>query len=377
MNIENFSLTPDCLRLTWNDGHVNEFHYIWLRDNCNCPSCRHPQVGERTLDSATIPLDIRPAEVQMNGGEALTIIWSGDHHQTSYSPAWLRQHSYEPEERAARRFQPTLWDSSLLANMPEVTYESVMADDEGLLTWLRLIRRYGTALVRGVPTERGQVAKVAERIAFLRPSNFGLIFDVESKPDPNSIAYTSVELKAHIDLVSREMMPGLQFLHCLVFEATGGESLLVDGFQAAKVLQQRHPDDYAVLTSTPVRFRYQDRETDITFKSPMIRLDADGELFEIRYSIALLAPLDINPELVKPFYKAYLNFTKILRDPALEIRFQLRPGDLMAFDNRRVLHGRAAFDPQSGPRQLQGCYVDTDDFLSRLRVLEQRYSEEE
>jgi gamma-butyrobetaine dioxygenase len=41
-----------------------------------------------------------------------------------------------------------------------------------------------------------------------------------------------------------------------------------------------------------------------------------------------------------------------------------------SFNNRRVLHGRDEVNPQSGPRHLQGCYVDPDDFLSRLRVLE-------
>jgi hypothetical protein len=41
--------------------------------------------------------------------------------------------------------------------------------------------------------------------------------------------------------------------------------------------------------------------------------------------------------------------------------------------DRRVLHAaREEFDPNSGPRHLEGCYVDRDNFLSRLRVLERR-----
>ena len=39
-------------------------------------------------------------------------------------------------------------------------------------------------------------------------------------------------------------------------------------------------------------------------------------------------------------------------------------------DNHRVLHGRTAFDADSGRRHLQGCYVDRDELRSRLRVLE-------
>jgi len=41
-------------------------------------------------------------------------------------------------------------------------------------------------------------------------------------------------------------------------------------------------------------------------------------------------------------------------------------------DTRRVLHGRAAFDPSTGRRHLQGCYVDRDQLLSRIRVLERQ-----
>ena len=39
-----------------------------------------------------------------------------------------------------------------------------------------------------------------------------------------------------------------------------------------------------------------------------------------------------------------------------------------AFDNRRVMHGRKSFDPTTGRRHLQGCYVDYDMVESALRV---------
>lgn len=369
MRIHSYSLGSDALAIEWENGRSSHYHYVWLRDNC--PTARHPVVGERVLDPVVIPLDIAPGEVRLNEDGALEVSWGNDGHQSRYDPDWLYQNAYEPEARAARRFKPTLWTTQMLSDyLPEVTYESIMADDEGLLTWLRLLRQYGFTIVRGVPTESGMVLKVAERISYLRKTNFGVLFNVESMPDPNSLAYTAVKLNAHTDLVSREAQPGLQFLHCLVFDAEGGESILVDGFAAAEELRQRYPDDYEVLTTVPVRFRYQDKETDVTFKAPVVRLDADGDYFEIRYSTALLAPLDIDPPLVKPFYRAFQNFSRILRDPRYEFKFKLRPGDCEVFDNRRVLHGRDEFNPQSGPRHLQGCYIDTDDFLSRLHVLE-------
>ena len=53
---------------------------------------------------------------------------------------------------------------------------------------------------------------------------------------------------------------------------------------------------------------------------------------------------------------------------AIKIRFKLEPGDLLTFDNWRVLHGRQAYQPSTGMRHLQGCYVDRDEVLSRLRM---------
>lgn len=41
-----------------------------------------------------------------------------------------------------------------------------------------------------------------------------------------------------------------------------------------------------------------------------------------------------------------------------------------AFDNQRVLHGRAAF---TGRRQMCGAYMGKDDFRSRLATLTERF----
>lgn len=45
-----------------------------------------------------------------------------------------------------------------------------------------------------------------------------------------------------------------------------------------------------------------------------------------------------------------------------------RLGELMMFDNSRVLHGRTAYDPAEGMRHLQGCYIDFDGPRSLYRT---------
>jgi gamma-butyrobetaine dioxygenase len=42
----------------------------------------------------------------------------------------------------------------------------------------------------------------------------------------------------------------------------------------------------------------------------------------------------------------------------------------MAFDNRRILHGRDAYAVGDGSRWLRGCYSERDELDSRIRILE-------
>ena len=59
----------------------------------------------------------------------------------------------------------------------------------------------------------------------------------------------------------------------------------------------------------------------------------------------------------------------------MRIRCRLCPGETVVFHNRRVLHGRCAFDPASGYRRLDGCYVDWEETQSRIRVLRRELGE--
>ncbi len=46
-------------------------------------------------------------------------------------------------------------------------------------------------------------------------------------------------------------------------------------------------------------------------------------------------------------------------------------GDIVIFDDERILHGRAAFSGTSD-RLLKGCYADRDDLLAALKRLRHR-----
>jgi gamma-butyrobetaine dioxygenase len=358
------------IRLSWNDADHAEFPFIWLRDNCLCSECRHPEALERTVDTVELDVEIRPATVNVNG--ELMVVWK-DGHRSVFSADWLLAHA--PGRRPSVAAPgPILWTGrSIRDALPEIDLAEIEGGDAGLLRWLSLVRDYGFALVRGVPSHAGAVAELAERIAFVQETNFGRTFQVQSKPDAENLAFTPVKLNAHTDLPNRRGVPGLQFLHCIDFEAEGGESILVDGYMAATRLKEQDPDSHALLSSVAVPYRFQDDHHDIANRFPIIGIDVEGSYTELRFNWALAAPLDLDPQQIRPFYRALKVFGTILRDPELELMIRMRRGDCQVFNNRRVLHGRAAFDPNSGSRHLEGCYIDGDDFMSRLRILEREH----
>jgi len=360
------------LTLKWADGTSSDFHYIWLRDNCACAECKHPDAWERLLDNVELDLDVRPKVVSFD--DFLKITWE-DGHETSMSADWLRNHRYGKQFREARHNNPQLWTADIANDPPSISLSEIDADDTGLRRWLTMVRDFGFTIVTDVPTRVGAVVELAERIAHIQETHFGREFQVISKPDPENLAYTAVKLTAHTDVVNRRNLPGLQFLHCIEFEAQGGESILIDGFEAARRLREQHPKMHDLLATVEIPYIFVDEGHDVRNHQCIISLDSDGNHTEVRFHSALLGAIDLDSELIQPFYAAWQTFGRILRDPELEYVFKMEPGDCQVFDNRRVLHARAPFDPNSGPRHLQGTYVERDDFMSRLRVLERNGEE--
>jgi len=213
------------------------------------------------------------------------------------------------------------------------------------------------------------VLEVARRFGIPRETNFGVLFDVCSVPDANDLAYTSLPLDPHTDNPYRTPVPGIQLLHCISNPCAGGLSTLVDGMEAARRLRETAPEDFDMLCQTKVKFRYTDCDCELVAHAPLIELDRDGEFAGIHYSPRLdFVPLLPYEELER-FYAARRWLNTLLTSPELERRFRLADGDLIMFDNRRLLHGRTGFEGSTGRRHLQGCYIDADGPRSRYRVL--------
>jgi hypothetical protein len=77
-------------------------------------------------------------------------------------------------------------------------------------------------------------------------------------------------------------------------------------------------------------------------------------------------PCYIPVEQERQHYDAITVLMKMIADPANQLRFRLRPDQLLVTNNWRVMHGRTQF---TGSRRLVGAYVSMEDFLSATRLL--------
>lgn len=245
-------------------------------------------------------------------------------------------------------------------------------------------------------------------------SLYGDTFHVKSTSDAVNVAYTSLELCPHQDLAYYESKPGFQMLHCASMPENiiGGESILIDCMAAAHKFRDVTPDLFEVLVKCPATFVKQRKGAIMTYSRPHIVLanhdnddlnDMNREIVSVHWAPPFEGPLHIHPDRVEDYFKAYaafelmldnakcpmacseqsgidLDLANSLADYARENTWQyrLKPGEVVVFNNTRMLHGRRAFEipptaqNKSGEdeeRHLIGAYTNIDDSLNRYRVL--------
>jgi len=337
---------------------------LWLRARSNDPTQRDAITGQRLMNPHLLPDDLTLLGARLEGN-GLFLTFS-DGFSGNFDPQELLDGAVLDEACPA----PQSWRCDL---SPQPVYQWDALQDDAVL--YRAVKDYverGFLLIHGTPTKPDSILSIARRFGYVRETNFGAYFEVYSRPDSTDLAYRPVALGPHTDNPYRNPVPGIQLLHCLQNETSGGLSTLVDSLAVAQQLQQEDPQGFRLLATVPVRFEYRDADTCLVSVQPMIEVDGMGVMVGVFYSprlddIPLMSEHD-----TRAYHRARKRFGSLLSDAQFELRFRLEPGQLMMFDNNRVLHGRTSFDPTQGHRQLQGCYIDRDSPRSLYRVLSRR-----
>jgi gamma-butyrobetaine dioxygenase len=326
--------------------HTYAFHPYALRDACPCAECRHPVSGQRLFETAAVVPGAAVASSSQDDG-GLTVLWE-DGHRSRFTNEWLAAAGSGPRTRRP----PVLWDATL--PVPRFSLDA-------RLGWLSAVVDYGFAVVES--GGRG-VDEVAETFGHVRVTNYGRTFDVRVKIDATNLADTGRELSLHTDNPYRDPVPGLQLLQCVETAAAGGETVVADGFRA---VAQLDPAELLVLSTTPIRFAYEDAAARLAADVPIVELDIAGAPRALHVNNRSKGVPAGSVEEVGAWYDAYFGLLDALAAPDAQLEFLLQPGEVLVFDNLRILHGRRGFGG-TGERVLRGCYADRDALLSAVAL---------
>jgi gamma-butyrobetaine dioxygenase len=367
---------PDILNIEWSDGTSSEFASLWLRDNLS--EDRDPHSGQRLIDIADLPENPRIRTAVARNG-TVNIEWEDEPRPASFELKWLQAQASN-RSRGQAEFTARRWlEGSALDAARDFAWTnfSELRDNRALRAqWITRLLQDGIAFLNQVPSVDAGILEAASLIGRVSETNYGLVYDVRSVPQPENLAYSDLGLGLHTDNPYREPVPGFQVLHALVASPDGGDSLFGDGFAIAEQLRISAPDAFDVLTRTAVPFRYRSKDAELYAERPLIQLTCSGEISAVHYNSRSIAPLQFGARQAAPFYAAYRRFAALLRDPRFHLQLHLGDGDLVVFDNQRTLHGRTAFSSARHPRHLRGCYLTRDSVYSEASLLRREVYQE-
>ncbi len=87
---EAIDLVDGAVKIAWPGGPEVTVPFVRLRDACPCAECVDEHTGQKLLQTAAIPADIRPEQILPVGNYAVQIHWSDGHSTGLYSWQTLR-----------------------------------------------------------------------------------------------------------------------------------------------------------------------------------------------------------------------------------------------------------------------------------------------
>ena len=362
MAISAYQLGSDSMQIEWL-GETCVFSYFWLRDNARDPISFDRQSHQRELFTAMVPPDIAPDHVKLiDDGRSICIKWPDLENFVDYAGDFLLY--YSSPTIVTDLTAPKLWDKSSITNdLISIEYEHALTQS-GTSEFLKKIADYGLVLVEHCPCEKAAVGRIAKNIGYIRETIFGGLWEFEANETMADSAYTPKELRPHTDSTYSLDAPGLQILLCVDYNAVGGESVMVDGFRVAKQLLQDDPKLYSLVSEIEVTGVYKGDGSNLQASRPILRHDSAGRLVQVTFNNYDRATTRLLEPKMTQLYSGIRYLDRFFNSSDFQWRHQLKPGEMLVFDNWRLLHGRGAFE---GKRKMAGAYINREDFVSALR----------
>jgi len=360
--IKKIKILPDDLHVYFNNEREEIYPNIWLRDHARDEENWDKRSNQRKTFTATLDfkLKIKSAEI-LDNGKSIKIIWPDLEKPVNYSYEFLFNNSLNNKSKIDSL---KLWKENDLDDQIYIDFETVQSN-EGYKKFLKNLYQYGFSVVQNCKTEMSSVENIVNKIGYVRNSIFGGLWSFESNEDKADSAYTQEELRPHTDATYSNDAPGLQLLLCCDYKAKGGDSIMVDGFKIAEIIKKDNKELFEILSTINVKGSYIGDGVFLEAERPIFNLNSKKELFQVSFNNYDRAPFRFEKDLTIKFYEAIRTFDLMANSKEYQWRHILKPGELLIFNNWRVLHGRGSFD---GTRKISGCYINKEDFDSSCKM---------
>ena len=105
--------------------------------------------------------------------------------------------------------------------------------------------------------------------------------------------------------------------------------------------------------------------TDVLVSQDLNGPSENKELDQVSYNKYDRTEFRIDEKATNQFYEAIKKFDELANSDKFQWRHILKPGELLIFNNWRILHGRGSF---TGKRKMAGCYINMEDFKSACKI---------
>jgi gamma-butyrobetaine dioxygenase len=342
------------------------FNLWWLRDNC--PTSFDPETRERVFDIFHHETTPRPADARMDD-DALIIRWADEDHVSRYPFGLLSTYAIGIRRPDPADVPRRPWFADHYADVTRVSHPALFEDATERKRWMEALLVEGIAIVTDMPDTDEALTRTAGLLGTIRPSFFGDYFDVRTHIKPTNLAYTSKALELHTDVPAEELAPGIQYLHCRRNSVEGGRNLFLDGTAVANDLRTDDPEAFGLLSEIEVPFYKEHDGIDMRARQRVIELDHNGEVAGVTISQHMADIFDLPQRLMDSYYPAFVKFGRMLQQDKYVMRFTLKAGECISFDNHRIVHGREAYSATRGERYLRGTYTDRGELRGLYRAL--------
>lgn len=345
------------------------FHYIWLRDNCLCPECRHPTSFQKIYDISEAQSFPKPLSV-LEENEKLTIMWDEQPvHKSVFPISWLLIHSYDQNQKLKSE-EKILWDKAWINEHPSEYWDAGSCNYQ---QWSNELLNLGFTLLGNMALE--DLDPFLSDIGPIYYTEYGRFASVKAKLAATDLGETGYPLTVHTDYPNRYNPPLMVCFYMVENSVSGGENILIDGFRVAKDFKEKCPEYFKILSETPIQFQqfYQDFQYFYQRSQPILELDRYGEVTAINFGHSHTCNWNIEFDQMEKVYEAYFAFFQELKNPNYQYSLRLKSGDCLLMNNARILHGREIFNTNSGIRHLEVAYMSWDYFIGRQNFYQKKH----